>query len=146
MQQENEGCYEFGPFRLDPAQQQLSAGGKPVALTPKAFATLLLLVRNSGRLVSKEELLKAVWPDVIVEEATIAQNIFRLRKVPGDAADGAPLHRDPAEARLSIQGTGAQRGHRARGTGASLESPRAAARAVAGTRGYAPVRLVADSP
>jgi TolB-like protein/DNA-binding winged helix-turn-helix (wHTH) protein/Tfp pilus assembly protein PilF len=89
MQHKNEGCYEFGPFRLDPAQQQLLARGEAVALTPKAFDTLLLLVRNSGRLVSKEELLRSVWPDVVVEEAIVAQNVFRLRKALGEDADGS---------------------------------------------------------
>jgi DNA-binding winged helix-turn-helix (wHTH) protein/tetratricopeptide (TPR) repeat protein len=89
MQRTNGGCYEFGRFRLDPGQQQLFADGEPVALTPKAFDTLLLLVRNGGRLVSKEELLSSVWPDVVVEEATVAQNIFRLRKVLGEDADGS---------------------------------------------------------
>jgi DNA-binding winged helix-turn-helix (wHTH) protein/tetratricopeptide (TPR) repeat protein len=90
MSQKDEGCYEFGPFRLDPAQQQLFADREAVALTPKAFDTLLLLVRNSGRLVSKDELLRTVWPDVVVEEATVAQNVFRLRKVLGEDGGGAP--------------------------------------------------------
>jgi DNA-binding winged helix-turn-helix (wHTH) protein/tetratricopeptide (TPR) repeat protein len=87
MALEDEGCYEFGRFRLDPAQQRLWADGKAVALTPKAFDTLLLLVRNSGRLVTKEELLHAVWPDVVVEEATLTQNVFRLRRALGDAGE-----------------------------------------------------------
>ncbi len=90
MQQKNEGCYEFGPFCLDPRERQLLADGEVVALTPKAFDTLLLLVQNGGRLVSKEELLQTVWRDVVVEEGTVAQNIFRLRKVLGHAADGSP--------------------------------------------------------
>jgi TolB-like protein/DNA-binding winged helix-turn-helix (wHTH) protein/Tfp pilus assembly protein PilF len=90
MSQKDEGSYEFGPFRLDVAQKQLFAGQEPVALTPKAFDTLLLLVSHHGRLVSKDELLSAVWPDVVVEEATIAQNVFRLRKVLGEDANGSP--------------------------------------------------------
>jgi TolB-like protein/DNA-binding winged helix-turn-helix (wHTH) protein/Flp pilus assembly protein TadD len=90
MPQQHEGCYEFGPFRLDSGQKQLFAGGEAVALTPKAFDTLLLLVQNSGRLVSKDELLRTVWPNVVVEEATVAQNVFRLRKVLGEDASGSP--------------------------------------------------------
>src|SRR5919205_2284160 len=91
MSLEIKGSYEFGPYRLDPDQQQLFARGKPVSLTPKAFDTLTVLVRNHGRLVSKEELLKAVWPDAFVEESTLAQNVFRLRRLLGD--DGAgPLY------------------------------------------------------
>ncbi|MBI3644893.1 MAG: winged helix-turn-helix domain-containing protein [Acidobacteriales bacterium] len=53
-------------------------------LTPKAFQTLLVLVENQGRLVEKDELLKKVWPDTFVEEATLAQNVFTLRKQLGD--------------------------------------------------------------
>jgi TolB-like protein/DNA-binding winged helix-turn-helix (wHTH) protein/Tfp pilus assembly protein PilF len=90
MAQQHEGCYEFGPFRLDSGQKQLFAGGEAVALTPKAFDTLLLLVQNSGHLVSKDELLRTVWPNVVVEEATVAQNVFRLRKVLGEDASGSP--------------------------------------------------------
>jgi TolB-like protein/DNA-binding winged helix-turn-helix (wHTH) protein/Tfp pilus assembly protein PilF len=90
MSPKDEGCYEFGPYLLDPAQKQLFARGEPVALTPKAFDTLLLLVRHHGRLVTKDELLRAVWPDVVVEEATVAQNVFRLRRVLGEDANGSP--------------------------------------------------------
>ena len=60
--------YQFGPFRLDPAEHTLLRGDKVVALTPKAFQTLALLVRSSGHLVRKEELLESVWRDTIVEE------------------------------------------------------------------------------
>lgn len=75
--------YDFGPFRLDLAERLLTRAGKPVALSPKPFDTLLVLVRNSGRIVEKEELLKSVWPETFVEEATLAQNIFTLRKALG---------------------------------------------------------------
>lgn len=72
--------YEFGPYRLDPSQQSLREGNRSVSLTPKAFQTLLVLVENSGHVVEKEELLQRVWPDTFVEEATLAQNVFTLRK------------------------------------------------------------------
>lgn len=62
--------------------------GEPVALTPKAFDTLLLLVSRSGHIVEKDELLKEVWPDAFVEEATVAQNIFTLRKALGQGQSG----------------------------------------------------------
>jgi DNA-binding response OmpR family regulator len=52
--------YEFGVFRLDPAEHQLLAGDNALALTPKAFELLVYMVRNSGRLLTKEELLKNV--------------------------------------------------------------------------------------
>ena len=53
----------IGPFRLDPVDRLLSRDGRPVSLTPKAIDTLLVLVERRGRLVAKEELLRAVWPD-----------------------------------------------------------------------------------
>ena len=76
--------YLFGPFQLDTAEQTLSREGKPVALTGKAFQTLLVLVENSGRTVTKDDLLSKVWPDTFVEELTLAQNISTLRKALGD--------------------------------------------------------------
>ena len=79
--------YDFGPFRLDAAQHLLLRAGKVVPLTPKAFQTLLMLVQNNGRIVEKDELLKSIWPGTFVEEATLAQNVFTLRKALGDAED-----------------------------------------------------------
>ena len=66
--------YRFGNFTLLAADKQLLRDGKPVALAPKAFETLLLLVENPGRLVRKEEFLKRVWPDSFVEEVALAAN------------------------------------------------------------------------
>src|SRR5215471_887032 len=77
-------CYEFGPFRLDPSEQILLRDGQVVALTPKAFQTLLVLVENGTRTVTKEELLERVWPDTFVGEITLAQNISTLRKALAD--------------------------------------------------------------
>lgn len=75
--------YDFGPFRLDLSEHLLLREGEAVALSPKAIETLLVLVRNRGRIVEKDELLKSVWPDTYVSEATLAQNIFTLRKALG---------------------------------------------------------------
>jgi DNA-binding winged helix-turn-helix (wHTH) protein/tetratricopeptide (TPR) repeat protein len=75
--------YDFGPFRVDLTEHLLLRGGETVPLTPKAFETLVHLVRNNGRIVVKEELLKMVWPETYVEEATLAQNVFTLRKALG---------------------------------------------------------------
>jgi eukaryotic-like serine/threonine-protein kinase len=72
--------YRFGPFDLDPDQRILRRDGKKIALQPKAFDLLLYLVQNPLRLVTKEELLRAVWPDSFVEEGNLSQNIFLLRK------------------------------------------------------------------
>jgi len=76
--------YEFGPFRLDPAERMLLRGNEIVLLTPKAFDTLHLLVRNSGHLLEKDELLRAVWPDTFVEEGSLSNIVFQLRKALGD--------------------------------------------------------------
>ena len=76
--------YEFGPYCLNLALQRLTRDGEKISLTPKAIEILTLLVTNAGRLVEKEVLLKAVWPDTFVEESNLAQNIFLLRKALGD--------------------------------------------------------------
>jgi TolB-like protein/DNA-binding winged helix-turn-helix (wHTH) protein/Flp pilus assembly protein TadD len=76
--------YEFGAYRLDPAERKLMRGNEIVALTPKAFDTLLLLVRNSGHLMEKEELIGMLWPDTFVEEGSLSNNIFLLRKALGE--------------------------------------------------------------
>ncbi|HEX5731701.1 MAG TPA: winged helix-turn-helix domain-containing protein [Blastocatellia bacterium] len=76
--------YEFGPFRLDPAERLLLRDGQAVQLTAKAFDTLLVLVENSGQVVKKDYLLEQVWSDTVVEESTLAQNIFTLRKTLGE--------------------------------------------------------------
>jgi DNA-binding winged helix-turn-helix (wHTH) protein/tetratricopeptide (TPR) repeat protein len=80
--------YEFGPFRMDPDKQVLLRDGQLIAVTPKAFETLLVLVRRGREVVSKEELLKEIWPDSFVEEANLSQHIFRLRKALGDTLEG----------------------------------------------------------
>jgi TolB-like protein/DNA-binding winged helix-turn-helix (wHTH) protein/Flp pilus assembly protein TadD len=80
MSEQVNQLYEFGSYRLDPSERRLTEGNRQVSLTPKAFQTLLVLVENQGRVVGKEELLQKVWPDSFVEEATLAQNVFTLRK------------------------------------------------------------------
>lgn len=84
--------YEFGSFRLSLTDRILVRDGELVPLTPKAFETLLVLVQNSGHVVEKEELLKTVWPDTFVEEATLAQNIFTLRKALGKGEKDGPTY------------------------------------------------------
>jgi TolB-like protein/DNA-binding winged helix-turn-helix (wHTH) protein len=76
--------YEFGPFRLEPAERKLLRNNEPVVLTPKAFDTLVILVRNSGHLLEKEELIRALWPDSFVEEGNLTNNISLLRKALGE--------------------------------------------------------------
>ncbi len=74
----------FSPFHLDLADEQLWRGAQQLALRPKPFALLRYLVENPGRLVTKEELRKAVWPDAYVSEGLLNTYIRDLRKVLGD--------------------------------------------------------------
>ena len=80
--------YAFGPFLLDPAEKVLLRDGQSIHLSQKAFQTLLVLVENEGHVLTKAELLARVWPETFVEEATLAQNIFTLRKALGEGANG----------------------------------------------------------
>ena len=76
--------YVFGQFRLDPAEHLLIRDGTPVPLTEKAFQVLLVLVRNSGHLIEKLELVAAVWGDTFIEEGNLTVTISMLRKALGD--------------------------------------------------------------
>lgn len=87
MATEHKVLYEFGPFRADPDTQVLLRDNQPVPITPKVFETLLLLIRRSGEVVTKDDLMKELWPDAFVEESNLSQNIFMLRKALGDAAE-----------------------------------------------------------
>src|SRR5271154_5543270 len=83
--------HRFGQFVLDPARRTLSGADSPVSLTPKAFDVLLFLVQHPNRLVTKEELLQAVWGDKFVEEGNLTQYISHLRKALGDSAEDSRL-------------------------------------------------------
>jgi Tol biopolymer transport system component/DNA-binding winged helix-turn-helix (wHTH) protein len=84
MSKRNHHFYEFGPFRLDPLERRLQRDGKVLALTPKAFEVLLLLVVNGGHVLRKDEFLEKIWAGSYVEEKNLADNISLLRKVLGD--------------------------------------------------------------
>jgi len=83
--------YRFGRFSLDSRKRTLSRADSPVPLTPKAFDVLLFLAQNPNRLVTKEELLQAVWGDTFVEEGNLAQYISHLRKALGDNSEDTRL-------------------------------------------------------
>jgi eukaryotic-like serine/threonine-protein kinase len=83
--------YRFGPFALDSRQRTLSRADSPVSLTPKAFDVLFFLVQNPNRLVTKEELLQAVWGDTFVEEGNLTQYISHLRKALADHSENTRL-------------------------------------------------------
>lgn len=76
--------YEFAEFELDVANRRLSRGGRAVPLAPKALDLLATLVRRGGRLVTKRDLLDAVWPEAFVEEGILSVHISSLRKALGD--------------------------------------------------------------
>ena len=80
--------YEFGQFRLDPDERQLSRAGRIVSLAPKIIDTLIALVEQSGRIVSKDTLMQKVWQASFVEEGNLAVNISHLRKTLGQGEDG----------------------------------------------------------
>ncbi|MDX6696287.1 MAG: hypothetical protein QOF02_3890 [Blastocatellia bacterium] len=77
--------YEFGQFRVDTLKRLLLRDGQIVPLTAKAFDTLLALVRHSGQDLDKDELMRSVWPDTIVEENNLTQNVSMLRKALGES-------------------------------------------------------------
>lgn len=76
--------YEFGPFRVDPEKEILQRDGNAIPLQPKTFQILLVLIRHNQELVTKDDLMKAVWPDTFVEEANLSRNVFMLRKALGE--------------------------------------------------------------
>lgn len=80
--------YGFDAFRLDAEGRTLSRDGRPLPLAPKIFDTLLVLVEHSGQVMEKDELLRLVWPDSVVEENNLSQNIFHLRKLLGENGNG----------------------------------------------------------
>ena len=88
MSIEAKKIYEFGSFRLDVSERLLLKNDIPVALTPKAFDVLAILVLRGGHLVEKAELLRIVWMGSFVEEANIARTIHTLRKILGEDASG----------------------------------------------------------
>jgi predicted ATPase/DNA-binding winged helix-turn-helix (wHTH) protein len=81
----------FGRFMLQPGRQLLQRDGAPVPLGSRAFALLLELARRAGQPVSKQELLDAVWPGVVVAEVALRVHLTAVRKALGDADDGAPF-------------------------------------------------------
>lgn len=80
--------YQFGPFSLDTPERRLVRDGMEIPLPYKVFTTLRLLVENAGRLMTREQLLQGVWPDVTVEEGNLNHIISILRKALGEQATG----------------------------------------------------------
>ncbi len=89
MSEQIRRIYEFGPFVLDPAERTLLRDRKPVPLTPKAFDTLLVLIKNQSHMLEKKELIEILWPGSFVEEGNLTQNIAMLRRALGDGHSGS---------------------------------------------------------
>jgi len=80
--------YRFGPFELDGAEYRLLRNGVEVPLQLKAFETLCILVERAGRLLTKDDLLRQLWPGTVVEENNLNKNISMLRKALGECSSG----------------------------------------------------------
>jgi Tol biopolymer transport system component/DNA-binding winged helix-turn-helix (wHTH) protein len=78
----------FGPFTIDLSERELRRDGAAVALPPKVFDLLALLVGRAGKLVTKDDLMRELWPDSFVDEANLTQNVFTLRRALGDGDGG----------------------------------------------------------
>lgn len=86
MSQQAPATYRFGEFTLNESTRKLQRGESVVAVNPKAFDVLCCLVERAGQVVSRDELLRFVWPDAVVEEANLSQQIFGLRRALGDCS------------------------------------------------------------
>jgi DNA-binding winged helix-turn-helix (wHTH) protein len=76
--------YEFSGRRVDPARRQLLHGGKPVVMFPRCFDALLLLIEHRGQLLDKDFLLQSLWPNVVVDENSLAKVISEVRRALGE--------------------------------------------------------------
>ncbi|MSO46130.1 MAG: alpha/beta fold hydrolase [Acidobacteria bacterium] len=83
--------YEFGDFRLDVRERRLLRDGHAIPLATKVFETLRVLLERSGRLVTKDELMRQLWPDTVVEENNLSHNISVLRRVLGERPTDGPF-------------------------------------------------------
>src|ERR1043165_9800867 len=82
--------YEFDSYRIDVANRLLLREDEPIPLTPKAVEILIALIDHRGQIMSKNDLMKIVWPDTIVEDGNLSQNIYLLRRKLTEASNGRP--------------------------------------------------------
>lgn len=87
MADDDPKLFTFSDYSMDSAERTLTRNGHPINLAPRVFDTLLLFVKNAGRILSKERMLTEVWADSFVEENNLAQNISILRKALGETAE-----------------------------------------------------------
>ena len=91
MSASEDKIFSFRRFILDVSQRTLLDGDRSVTLPPKVFDTLRMLVENSGKALTKENMLAEIWSDAFVEENNLAQNISVLRRVLGEDQDNKYL-------------------------------------------------------
>lgn len=89
MKEENGRLYSFDSFQVDPARRRLWRAGEPVQIHSKTFDLLLALIENSGRVLEKDELMRLVWPNQIVEDGNLTVKMSTLRKLLGERKDEA---------------------------------------------------------
>ncbi len=87
MSEQTRPSYEFGPFLVDAGKRLLLRHGEPVPLAPKVFDTLLALIEHRERVLTKDELLKDIWGDTVVEEGGLTRNVSLLRRTLGEKPD-----------------------------------------------------------
>src|SRR6516162_8877642 len=80
--------FAFGQFRLNPAERLLLADGKPLPLGSRALEILVTLVEHAGETVSKDQLIRRVWPDTVVDEGALRVHVAKVRKALGDGREG----------------------------------------------------------
>ena len=95
-----EKTFSFAEFELDTAARRLLKDGQTLALNPKAFDLLTVLVKNHGRILSKDELLETVWENQFVEENNLTVHISALRKIFGEKKKRASIYRYNSGQRL----------------------------------------------
>src|ERR1700680_941307 len=97
--------FQFDDVRVDARTAQVFKAGKPAPVEPKAFHVLVYLLQNRGRLIEKDELLSAIWPDTFVTENALTREIALLRKALGDTrADGKYIETVPTRGYRFIAG------------------------------------------
>ncbi|MDQ2841204.1 MAG: winged helix-turn-helix domain-containing protein [Acidobacteriota bacterium] len=134
-----QALYQFGEYTLNPSAMSLRRGEELVRLAPKVFDTLSVLVERRGEVVTKQQLMDAVWPGTFVEESNLAQNVFLLRKNLGQTAEGVeyietlskrgyrmnvPVHEVAAATEESHASVGAGAGESTSNTGITRQSYR----------------------
>src|SRR5580704_7540792 len=95
MSLKTRGFFEFGPFRLEPDEHLLLRDGAPISVSPKTFELLVFLVQNHSRLVTKEQIMQAVWQESFVEEANLTVSISALRKALGEKEESRYIETVP---------------------------------------------------